>query len=89
MNADSALAELEALATKLGIELSYDAMTGEGAGVGGLCKVRGQWRLIVERRASATEKVSMLARCLARFDLENEYLSPAVRRLIDQNRPAA
>lgn len=89
MNADSALAELEALATKLEVEVSYENMSGEGAGMGGLCKVRGKWRLIVERRASVSEKLSMLARYLSRFEIEGEYLSPAVRRLIEQNRPDA
>jgi hypothetical protein len=62
-------------------------MTGEGMGQGGLCKVRGQWRVIIDRRASPGERVVLLARALARFDLEDVFLSPEARELLDQHRP--
>lgn len=86
MNADHALNELEDLAKKLDVEVCYHQLTGEGSAGGGICKVRGKWRVIIERRASASEKASLLARCLARFDIEEQFISPAVRRLIEHNR---
>jgi hypothetical protein len=84
MDAPSALVELEALAAKLDILVGYDQLTGEGMGPGGLCKVKGKWRVIIERRSSPSERLSILARALSRFDLESHYLSPSVRELIER-----
>lgn len=84
MDASTTLTELEQLAEKVGVQVSYDHFTGDGAGPGGLCRVKGQWRAILERRASATEKAAVLARCLSRFDLESHYVSPAVRELLER-----
>jgi len=86
MDMNVALTELETLAEKVGVTVVYDHFTGEGMGPGGLCKVKGSWRVIIERRASPTEKVSILARALSRFDLEQHYLSPDVRELVERHR---
>ncbi|PID37966.1 MAG: hypothetical protein CSA24_01430 [Deltaproteobacteria bacterium] len=69
MDAKQLLSELETLAEKLDVDVRYDRFTGDGARSGGLCKIRGRWRVILERRAADTEKLSVLARCLSRFDL--------------------
>lgn len=87
MDAQTAIAELEELAKKLNIDVNYDKFTGEGTKTGGLCKVKGRWRLIIEKRSANTEKVSMLARTLARFDTEEHFVSPAVRNLLERYRP--
>ena len=84
MDANSALNELEALASKLDVVVVYDHLTGEGMSPGGLCKVKGKWRIIIERRSSTTERLSTLARALGQFDLENHYLSPSVRDLVER-----
>jgi hypothetical protein len=89
MDPAAALAELEALAEKLGVDITYDHFTGDGAGSGGLCRVKGNWRVIIERRGSASEKLSVLARALGRFDVEEHYVSPAVREIIGRYREAA
>lgn len=86
MNAETALQELETLAEKLQVDVSYDQFTGEGNSGGGLCRIKGRWRVIIERRACASEKVSLLARCLAQFDMDSHFVSPAVRQLIEQHR---
>jgi hypothetical protein len=82
MDTNSALQELEALAEKLGVDVIYDRFTGDAAGSGGLCKVRGRWRVIIERRCSAGERLPILAKALAGFDLEQHFLSPSLRQLI-------
>ena len=51
------LQELEQLATQLGVRVCYDAMTGLSQGSGGLCKVRGEWRIIMDRRLKAVERL--------------------------------
>jgi hypothetical protein len=88
MDAQSALTELEALAAKLEVQVVYDRLTGDGVGPGGLCKVRGKWRVIIERQGSPSEKVSILAQALVRFDLESHFVSPGVREILDRYRPA-
>jgi hypothetical protein len=89
MDAQSALTELEALAAKLAVQVVYDHLTGDGVGPGGLCKLRGQWRVIIERQGSPGEKISILAQALARFDLEEHFVSPGVREILDRYRPTS
>jgi hypothetical protein len=80
---ETLLENLEAAADKLGIKVSYEAL-GESVGGGGLCKVKGTYRIIIDKRGTAGEKVSTLARALAGFDLEDIYLPPAARELVEQ-----
>lgn len=86
MDAQNALSELEQLCEKLDVEVQYDRFTGDGARSGGICRIKGKWRVILERRSADSEKVSVLARCLARFDTDGHFASPAVRRLLDRHR---
>jgi hypothetical protein len=88
MKMDEILAELEATAAKVGVTVQHDSLTGEGTGQGGLCKVRGQWRIIVDRKATPGEKVVVLAQALGAFDLEGVFLSPVTRDLLARYRPA-
>lgn len=76
------LEELEGACAKVGVSVVYAELTGEGMSTGGLCKVKGEWRVIVEKRASPGEKVSVLARALATFDTEPVFLSPQARELV-------
>ncbi len=89
MKMDRVLVELEEAATKIGVTVQHDSITGEGAGQGGLCKVKGQWRIIVDRKATPGEKVVVLAQALGAFDLEGVFLSPVTRDLLARYRPAA
>ena len=82
MDTSSTLNELETLAEKLGVKVVYDHFTGDAHRSGGLCKLRGEWRVIIEKRGSAAEKVAILAKSLSRFDLEAFFVSPAVRQLL-------
>lgn len=86
MNAQTILEELEALADKLHVHVAYNRFSNEGAAGGGICRVKGEWRAIIERGSSTSEKASTLARCLSQFDVENHFLSPAARQLIDRNK---
>ncbi|MCD6497216.1 MAG: hypothetical protein J7M25_02795 [Deltaproteobacteria bacterium] len=82
------LEELEQIADQVGIRVRYDMMTGLCAGKGGLCRVKGGYRLIVDRRTTNHERVGYLVDALARFDLEEMYLSPQARRAIGVDRKA-
>ena len=85
MKSEQLLEELERAAEKLDVRVSYETLSAD-VGPGGLCKVKGQWRAIVDRRAPASEKVALLAQALSQFDLEALFLSPEVREIIDAKR---
>jgi hypothetical protein len=84
MKAEQMLEELERAAEKVGVRVSYEALAADTIGQGGLCKVKGEWRAIIDRHATAGEKVSLLAQLLAGFDLEAVFLSPQVRELVQK-----
>jgi len=79
------LTELEQVAEKKKIRVSYESIGGE-LGAGGLCKVKGEHRVIVDRRATDGEKVTVLATALARFDLDDVFVSEEVRALIARHK---
>ena len=89
MKMDRVLEELEEAAKKAGVTVQHDSLTGEGTGQGGLCKVKGQWRIIIDRKATPGEKVVVLAQALGSFDLEGVFLSPEVRELLVRYRVLA
>ncbi len=85
---ETVLADLESAAEKLSIKVSYEALQ-ETVGGGGLCKVKGVYRVIIDKRGTVGEKLSTLARALAGFDLEGIFLSPAAREIVEQQQALA
>jgi hypothetical protein len=85
MKIQDTLQELETVAEKKSIKVSYESIGGE-LGAGGLCKVKGEHRVIVDKRATDGEKVTVLAQALARFPLDDVFMSEETRALIDRNR---
>lgn len=76
------LSKLEAAAVALDVAVSYDAISA-AIGSGGLCKVRGEYRIIVDRRAAPSERVAVIASSLARLDTSGVELEPEVASAID------
>ena len=63
---------LETAAEKLGVRVSYETLQTNMVQTGlrgGLCKLKGEWRLIVDKRATAEERLTTIATSLARFDV--------------------
>jgi len=85
MKTDDMLVSLEAAAHKKGVRVSYETFAGEVGG-GGLCKVKGEWRLMVDKRANPSERVAMVAGALATFPLDDLFLTPELRDLIERVR---
>jgi hypothetical protein len=87
MHAEELLSLLEGLAEQLEIPVRYASLaTEELPGRGGLCVLRGQRRIIIERTLGCREKARLLARGLAQFDLEGVFVLPAVRQAIEDAR---
>jgi hypothetical protein len=64
MKPEALLELLETAADGLGVRVSYEQL-GVSVGHGGLCRVKGQPRVIIDKRATPGERVSTLAASLA------------------------
>jgi hypothetical protein len=82
---EDTLKELETVCEKKQIRVSYENIGGE-LGMGGLCKVKGEHRIIVDKRAAPGDKINVIAAALAKFPLEDVFMSDHTRGLIDRNR---
>jgi len=74
---------LENTADQLGIKVSYEPLA-TTVMHGGLCKVKGEYRIIVDKRATSEERVITLATALATFDTSQLELAPKVREVMRQ-----
>jgi len=52
--------------------------------VGGLCLLRGVYVLIINSRAAMMDRITTLATALKHFDLDQIYLRPVLRELLDR-----
>ena len=77
---------LEQAAAHLGIRVRYETMTGDTAGGGGLCKVKGEWCVIVDRKTPPAERAALLIEALAGFDTDEVFLPPQIREAIAAKR---
>lgn len=69
MKMEPILQELEAAADALRVAVKYEALS-SSVGSGGLCKVKGAYRVIIDKRATTAERIATLARSLAQLDIE-------------------
>ncbi len=72
---------LEAAADQLGINVSYEPLQTSVVN-GGLCRVKGVYRVIIDKRATSEERVATLATALATFDTTEIALPPKVRDVL-------
>jgi len=77
---------LEQAAAQLGVQVRYDTMTGDAAGGGGLCKIKGTWCVIMDRKTPPAERAAMLIDALVGFDTDAVFLPPQVRDAIAAKR---
>jgi N-dimethylarginine dimethylaminohydrolase len=80
----TALSQLEGLADKLGIPIRYEKIEDELTGMGGLCRIEGNYILIIHSKATVKEKIQILIEGLRRFDLGDIYVRPALRELLEE-----
>jgi len=72
---------LEAAADQLGIKVSYEPLQTSVVN-GGLCRVKGVYRVIVDKRATSEERVTTVATALATFDTSELALPQKVRDVL-------
>jgi hypothetical protein len=92
MKLEVALDMLQDVAKQLGVVVSYEQVWTVGMR-GGVCKVkRGDgmvWRVIIDKRASAEERVTTLATALSRFDTTGLELTEKLRELLRMHEASA
>jgi len=81
MKPKAMLEELESAAETISVKVSYEPLAAT-VGHGGLCRVKGEYRVIIDKRASVQERVTTLARSLARLDLSGVTLSKSVQEMV-------
>jgi hypothetical protein len=87
MRDEDLLKELEALAARQAIRITYEDFTSEGARrEGGSCRVREERRILVNKRLPLKARIRVVARGLGKLDLSGEYLPPKVRTVIEEAR---
>ncbi len=82
MKVQQQLEALERLAESISVRVSYEPMAGLVQGTGGLCRVRGQYRIIIDRRLKPPERVQILAEALRRFDLSGVAVPEQLQHLL-------
>lgn len=82
MKVQQQLEALERLAEALSVRVSYEPMTGLVQGTGGLCRVRGEPRIIIDRRLKPPERVQILLDALRRFDTHHLDVAPELQLLL-------
>lgn len=79
---EAMLEELEAVAERMAVKVTYESLHA-GVGAGGLCRVKGQYRVIMDKRSSVNERVATIAQALGQIGVaEDVELSPPVRELV-------
>ena len=59
------LSEMEEKAAQKGIRIHYDLLEAAGLKLkGGMCKIKGEYHLFIDRRKSTADKIEILQDCL-------------------------
>jgi len=88
MKSDQLFENLMALAEKIGVTVSEQNLSRSGFRVkSGMCKVKGQDQIIIDKSLSLSKKNSAMARCLWEKLGDDTYILPAVRDFLEKNKP--
>ncbi len=75
------LQELESVATQLAIDVRHEVLAGPR---GGLCRLGGRDLIIIDRHLPLTERVDLMAQALSTLSLDDVFVRPVVRELIEE-----
>jgi len=79
MKEDEVLSGLESVMTTLGVQVRYE----KGDFAGGLCKLKDKQLLILNSAMPPNQKIKILASELSQMGLDNVFMVPALRQVID------
>ena len=87
MDENTIIEQLEELIRSFGIQMRSEAIKQDEdlvKVVGGLCLLRGEYILIINSKATAMDRINTLATALKHFNLDQIYLLPVLRELLDR-----
>jgi hypothetical protein len=87
MDEHTIIDQLEELAGRFGIQIRYEPIKQDEdlvRIVGGLCLLRGGYVVIIDSKATMRDKIRTLAEAVKYFDLDQVYIRPALRELLDK-----
>lgn len=85
MKQEQLLEELELLCEKLGITVRFE----NGDFKGGQCQVKEKQFIIIPKRLPLERQIQIFAQELSRFPMENVFILPAIRELLERYQPAS
>lgn len=78
------LSYLEELAERLEILVRDENINiEESSCAGGLCRVEEKYILLLNSKATVNEKIQVMVKALQQFDLNNIYVKPVLRELLE------
>jgi hypothetical protein len=90
MQNSKVLGYLEDLAFRLGIEIVYEKLGGADFSIeGGLCKVKGVYKIFMDPSTPIEVQIEILARALSSFKIEDVYLLPFIREILEKARKSS
>jgi hypothetical protein len=87
MDENTIIDQLEDLIKSFGIQIRHEAIKQDEDlvnVVGGLCLLRGEYVLIINSKATTMDRIKTMAIALKHFDLDQIYLRPVLRELLDK-----
>ena len=87
MKSDQIYQQLVDLAEKLEVEVSVQNLNISGFHVkSGLCKIKGKHRIVLDKHMPQDDQIDVLIDCLGTFAIDDVYIIPAIRDLIDHGK---
>ena len=87
MDENTLTEQLEELVKSFGVQIRSEAIKQDEdlvRVVGGLCLLKGEYVIIINSKATKTERIWTLATALKHFDIDRVYLRPVLRELFDK-----
>ena len=87
MDENTIVDHLEELAEKFGVQIRYEVIKQDEDSIrtpGGLCLFKGEYVLIINTDTTILDRINTLATALKHFDLDQVYIRPVLRELLDR-----
>ena len=87
MDENTILDQLEGLIEKFGVQVRHDTVKQDENSIhiiGGVCRLKGKYVLILNSRATTRDKIWTLGIVLKQLDYDQIYIRPILRELLDK-----
>lgn len=89
MKPDQVVQALQSAAVQLDVVVRFETLAPGGVlNGGGLCRLRGQWTVIVDKKAAPNDQASVLIEALAAFEVEALEIPKSVKQMLLLRRQA-